>query len=62
MNTVKSRLFKKYSKRRKSRGHWVATYQCKKIIKMCNSVGAGVHKVGKIISFWPNFGPYFTDI
>ena len=27
-----------------------------------DSVGAGAHKVGKIVSFWPNFDPCFLDI
>ena len=27
----------------------------KKMIEKGNSVGAGVHKVGKVVSFWPNF-------
>ena len=41
---------------------WLATYQWKKIIENCNSVGAGAHKVGKVVSFWPNFDPNFPDI
>ena len=41
---------------------WLATYQWKKIIENCNSVGAGAHKVGKVISFWPNFDPNFPNI
>ena len=41
---------------------WLTTYQWKKIIENCNSVGAGVHKVGKVVSFWPNFDPNFADI
>ena len=28
----------------------------------CNSVGAGTHKVGKVVSFWLNFDTTFTDI
>ena len=32
------------------------------MIEKGNSVGAGVHKVGKVVSFWPNFDPNFTDI
>ena len=27
-----------------------------------DSVGAGAHKVGKIVSFWLNFDPCFPDI
>ena len=33
-----------------------------KYIENSNSVGAGVHKVGKVVSFWPNVGPNFPDI
>ena len=36
---------------------WLATYQWKKIIENCNSVGVGAHKVGKIV-----FGPTLTLI
>ena len=32
------------------------------IIENCNSVGAGAHKVGKVVSFWPKFDPNFPDI
>ena len=41
---------------------WLAKYKWKKIIENYNSVGAGAHKVGKVISFWPNFDPNFPDI
>ena len=41
---------------------WLAKYKWKKIIENYNSVGAGAHKVGKVVSFWPNFDPNFTDI
>ena len=41
---------------------WLATYQWKKIIENSKSVGAGAHKVEKVVSFWPNFDPNFTDI
>ena len=34
---------------------WSTTYQWEKIIENCNSVGAGAHKVGKVVRFWPNF-------
>ena len=64
MKTVKSGLFKKYLKRR-NRGHGFVSlfkYQSKKIIEHCNSVGAGAQKVGKVVSFWPNFDPNFLDI
>ena len=40
---------------------WI-TYQWKKITENCNSVGAEAHKEGKVVSFWPNFDPNFTDI
>ena len=41
---------------------WLATYQWKKIIKNCNSVGPGAQNIGKVVSFWPNFDPNFIDI
>ena len=41
---------------------WLVIYQRKKTAENCNSVGAGAHKVGKVVSFWPNFDPNFTDI
>ena len=34
----------------------------KKIIENCNSVGAGARNIRKVVSFWPNFDPDFTDI
>ena len=40
----------------------LAKYQCKNIIEHCNSVGAGAHKVGKVVSLWPNFDPNFPEI
>ena len=67
MKTVKSRLFKKYLKRRKSQARfclslgWLNLSE-KKIIENYNSVGAGAHKVGKEVSFWPNFDLNFPDI
>ena len=36
---------------------WLAIYQWKEITENCNSVGAGAHKVGTVVSFWPNFEP-----
>ena len=58
-----------YSKniwKEENRGHGfvclLVTYQWKKIIENFNSVGAGAHKVGKVVSFWPNFDPNFPDI
>ena len=41
---------------------WVATYHCKWIIENWNSVGAGAHKLEKIVNFWSNFDTYFPDI
>ena len=34
---------------------WLAPYQCKYVNEKCNSVGAGAHKVGKIVRFWYKF-------
>ena len=67
MKTVKSRLFKKYLKRRKSQARFCLSLSWlnineKKIIELYNSVGAGTHKVGKVIGLWPNFDPNFPDI
>ena len=67
MKTVKSRLFQKYLKRRKSWPWFCLTLgqlniSEKKIIENYNSVGAGAHKVEKVVSFWPNFDPNFPDI
>ena len=31
-------------------------------IENCNRVGAGAHKVGKVVSFWPNFDTNFPNI
>ena len=53
MKTVKSRLFKKYLKGKKSQA------------RFCFSLGwlhlsvknAGAHKVGKVVSFWSSFDP-----
>ena len=67
MKAVKSRLFKKYLKRRKSRAPfclslgWLHISE-KKIIENCNSVCAGAHKVGKVVNIWPKFDPNFPDI
>ena len=68
MKTVKSRLFKKYLKKKKIAikfsFSWLATYQWKIIIEDCNSVSAGAHKVVKGISFGPTFDssfPIFGD-
>ena len=52
IKAVKTRLFKKYLKKKKIGG----------TIQFVISVGAEAHKVGKIISFWPNFDTNFTDI
>ena len=37
----------------------LTTYQSKKYIENCKSVGAGAHKVGKVC---PNVDPNFPDI
>ena len=34
----------------------------KKIMENCNSIDAGAQNIGKVVSFCPNFDPYFTDI
>ena len=34
----------------------------KKINENCNSIGAGVQNIGKVVSFWPNFDSNCTDI
>ena len=59
-----------YAKNIKKEKNWEHGFVCllvgyisvKKITENCNSVGAGTHKVGKVVSFWPNFDPNFTDI
>ena len=66
MKTVKSRLFKKYSERRKLQARfclslgWLHISE-KKIIENFNSVGAGDQNIRKLVSFWPNFDLNFTD-
>ena len=66
MKTVKSRLFKKYLKRRKSRARFCFSHGwlniSKKIIEHYNFVGVGTHKVGKVVSLLSNFDPSFPDI
>ena len=67
MKTVKSRLFKKYLERRKSRARfclsfgWLHISQIKNIENR-NSVGAGAQNMEKVVSFKHNFDPNFTDI
>ena len=34
----------------------------KKTIEHYSSVGAGAHKVGKVVSLWHSFDPNFPDI
>ena len=41
---------------------WLAKYQSKKNIEHYNYVGAGAHKIGKVVCPWPNFDPNFLDI
>ena len=66
MKTVKSRLFKKYLKRRKSWARfclplgWLNISE-KQLLKTA-IVSAEAHKVGKVVSLWPNFDPNFPDI
>ena len=66
MKRVKSRLFKKYLQKRKSRERFCLPLGwlniSKNIIENYNSVRAGAHKVGKVVSLWPNFDPNFPDI
>ena len=67
MKTSKSRLFKKYFKRRNSQARyclslgWLNISE-KKIIENYNSLGGGAHKVGKVVNLRPNFDPNFPDI
>ena len=63
---MKGRFFKKYLKRRKSRAaFWLRLdplhFNGKKSIKNQNSSGLGTCKVGKKVSFWPNFD-FFCNI
>ena len=66
MKTVKSRLFRKYLKRRKSwvglclSLDWISISEKK--IENCNSVGTRAHKVGKVLRFRSKVDPYFPDI
>ena len=66
MKTVKSRLFKKYLKRRKSWARfclplgWLNISE-KQLLKT-TIVSAEAHKVGKVVSLWPNFDPNFPNI
>ena len=51
----------------KNRGHsfvclLVGYISVKKYIEKCNSIGAGAHKIGKVVSFWSNVDPNFADI
>ena len=66
MKTFESWLFKNIQKEKNHGDYFVCFLvgyiSVKKNIENCNSVGAGAHKVGKVVSFWPNFDPNFTDI
>ena len=60
-------IIQKISKRKKFVGtvlfvSCLAKYQLKQIIENFNSVGAGAHKVGKVVRFWSNFDLNFTNI
>ena len=53
----------------KEENHWhgfvyflVGYISVKKIIENCNSVGEGAQNLVKVVSFWPNIDPNFTDI
>ena len=55
MKTVKSRLFKKYLGRRKLQAQFCLSlswlHVSEKNIENFNSIGAGAHKVGKVVRF-----------
>ena len=67
MKTVKSRLFKKYLKRRKSRAWfclslgWLNISE-KNFLLKTTILLVQDRKVGKGVSLWPNFDPNFRDI
>ena len=59
--------YSKNIRKEENRGHGfvcllVGYISVKKIIENCNSVGAGAQNIGKVVSFWPNFDPNFTNI
>ena len=66
MKTVKSRLFKKYLKRKKLQVQfclylgWLDISE--KNIEKCNSLFGWAYKVEKMVSFWPNVDHNFSDI
>ena len=69
MKTVKSILLKKIFQKKKKKivatvlfVSWLAKYQWKRIIEHYNSVGAGAHKVGKVVNLCTNFDSNFSDI
>ena len=66
MKTVKSRLFKKYLKKKKLSASFLSLgwlhISEKKIIENCNSVGVGAHKVEKVVSFEPTIDSSFPNI
>ena len=66
MKTFKTRFFQKYLKRRKSRARFCLSrgwlHISQKNYRKLQSVGAGAHKVGKVVSFWSKFDPNFLDI
>ena len=59
-----------YSKniwKKENRGHGFVCFSVgymlvKKNYGTLQSVGAGAHKVRKVVSLWPNFDPNFPDI
>ena len=65
MKTAQTINFKLWTQKNREHGFaslLVSYISVKQIIEKCNSVGAGAHKVGKVVSFWPYFDPNFTDI
>ena len=59
--------YSKYIWKEENRGHGfvcilVGYISVKKNIENCNSVGAGAQDIVRVVSFWPNFDPNFTDI
>ena len=66
MKTVTSRLFKKYLEKRKLFWHsfvglLVGYISVKDFFENYNSVGVGAQNIEKVVRFWPNFDPNFTN-
>ena len=67
MKTVKSRLFKKYLKRRKSRARFCLSFRWlhiseKILLKTSILLVQELIKSEEVLRFWPNFDLNFTDI